>query len=250
MPKGMEMKKCLALALLVLTRCADTIPETVISKTVLPETVVTERTGTIHIRPIFVFGADGDTPWTLDRLEAMAHYAREVFALANFYIDMKPVEHLARPDLRDVNDDNVEELCTLSQQFAEVQGELAVFFVDSFVREGVPYSGLAFFPNNGKGDPWRHGVFVAQRCYDNTLAHELGHAFGLHHPWQDDTSDTQITDPEDCEAPLSYCNVMHICGRSTAPECLGQELTDGQIQQIRSYITQSPRDQVVSWALD
>lgn len=233
----MEMKKCAALGLIVLAGCAETMPETVFAK----------NKGTVHVRPIFIADTDGDTPWTPDRLETMIRHARAIFAMADLQIDMKPIERLNCSDLCDVNDGNVEELCLMAKESAEVYGELAVFFVKSFVRKGVPYSGLAFMPGNNEDDHWRHGVFVAQLCYENTLAHELGHAFGLRHAWRDDSIDTQIIEPEDCDAPQSYCNVMHICGRSTAPECLGQELTDGQIEQIRSWTTQSPRDQVISW---
>jgi hypothetical protein len=167
-------------------------------------------------------------------------FATKVYTKAGIRIDVLPYECLDDSDWVDIRDHaQWVSLCRDAKARAETRGELTFYFVRYLLGHG----GLSNYPSNLPGSWAQRGVGVAHSSCMNAVAHELGHAFGLLHTWEDGLS----IDQNDCGVPEKYCLTMsYCCNRDQVPQCDGKWLVQSEIDTVRAWATASPRDLVVS----
>lgn len=126
------------------------------------------------------------------------------------------------------------------------------FFIDAIKSEDhisiyyllphdFPYSGLS-------SAPWEElpfGILLASSRDDWTLAHEVGHYFGLLHIFgTNDYCEDTPTWSSQCECPDDECgehcgNIMNYCDN------LPKTITDCQVERMRRFLRSSRRSHVV-----
>jgi hypothetical protein len=184
-----------------------------------------------------------DNPWVQDILERVRHYYDEQCSVAlgevryydldNAYRIVSTYDELyemfetvtAGAPAASVNVFVVQDLSGLNEWIAGISGGLP----GPPWLSGTPHSGLAFV---GQDRGTTSG---------DTLAHEMGHFFGLYHPTemngmsQDAITDTPtcLFDPEDPWSMAECETVDNIMFPSMTP--FANELTDGQCFVVRGY---------------
>lgn len=109
-----------------------------------------------------------------------------------------------------------------------------------------PFSGLSSFP----WKPYTRGILLGFGCSDTTLAHEIGHYFGLLHTFNEEFFESDLVDDTpkqsaskcegeeggtpNCKNILSYCDHF--------PKCV----TPGQIKRMRRFLRASRTNHLAS----
>jgi len=151
------------------------------------------------------------------------------------------------PELYDI--DTLSEwlqLSAVSRQWEMTRSTLPIYLCHK-----IPYcdcSGLAALPNNKWG--FGHGIAVA--CYRGTDStefthqsvwpHELGHALGLVHVWENPAMKGMCPSAYACDDPYCYCNMMSYCDRPMpVGVCLNAAFAAQQEEDMRAWLTVPPR---------
>ena len=216
------------------TQPAETQPAEV------PETQPTEQFRIFKVRPIVILN-NGITEWTENDLLYCMSCVNPVYQQIKLHFKFLETEFIDDASLFDILDDEFSKLCLISKNKAEIEHELAVFFVNQIEIQGTLFGGFSYYPSNLKGSIYQHGIAIAWGSCQDIIVHELGHAFNLLHPWE--TPIRSSNGPEDCAEVEKYCNIMSYCCLSvTAPECKGIEMTPQQQSEVFKWSGLYPRN--------
>jgi len=201
--------------------------------------------GTVTLVPLMV----GEAPEELE--QELVRLAEAFTRDDDWSLDFVFAEPVKLPEsFSVVTDENLGELFHMvPPEFDAEVFTVPVYFVEELWVEGVPRPGLATPPNGMCGgvrralDPQAPfgGVVLAMERWPTTMAHELGHYFGLCHTHQtgsdavvsrDPGADAPCDEPCEldgdgiCDTPLdpgpSTCAVSEDCGL----QCAGPEVPD------------------------
>ena len=118
---------------------------------------------------------------------------------------------------------------------ARYQTSLSIYFL--LPRPRIPFRGFSSVP----WEPLPWGILMFPKADQFTMPHEIGHYFGLLHPFRDPTDmvdDTPFQIVEDCIAEKggtpNCCNLMSYCNHETFAD--PPFLTLGQKERIRSFL--------------
>ena len=153
--------------------------------------------------------------------------AEEVYAEIGIVIDV--VEIVFRPTISD--------FATLVKDANAHPNHLSIYYM---LAQDAPFHGLS-------GAPWEpvisHGVYLTRGHDEWTLAHELGHYFGLLHTFEEDfIDDTPVQEgypcvEDECIEP-NCMNIMNYCSHSP------KEVTPDQLERMKLFLRAKRYNQI------
>jgi hypothetical protein len=176
--------------------------------------------------------------WTADKLAAAIDTASTAFAGAGIRLDFYEPLYVENPELYEIDAGSQMlppewvTICKEAETHSRHAGELLVHLVNR-----IPYcgcAGMANYPSNVPG-PFQHGVAVVP-TYPGTLAHELGHAFGLVHAW--DADPPTCADSKDCQTQSCRDDLRGYC------VYLRHKFPKQAAEIMRAWAAAPPRSQV------
>ena len=193
-----------------------------------------------QVQPIIIM-KNGASSWNDERLKLSQVKAQLIFNKVGLYFDfLQPI--YKEDELLYICDSNynyyqINQMATdIEKQFSKI----AVFYVEDLIWSGKNRGGLSTFPWS-KG----RGIIIASDYFGITLPHELGHYFGLHHPWEDKLPDTTSNGPKDCSTEDKELNIMGYCERRRYGFYATKALTKCQRSEIRKWMNLPPRKNIL-----
>jgi hypothetical protein len=196
------------------------------------------------VRPIIVTSG-GEFQWTAEKFKEYTDMVNPAYQKTGIYFEFLPFEYVENPSWYECPRKSLFfQMAAESKRIADERGELVVWLtqrLDAYYGAGA----VSNLPSRGLvGTYQQHGLAISYWSHAITLAHELGHAFDVIHPWLNDgIDDTNVKDADDCETDV--CNIMTFCFFEDRSHCKGKEFTPGQIDHIQEWARKPPRNQVI-----
>lgn len=193
-----------------------------------------------HVRPVFVQPSNVDPFWTEEDLKLGQLKAQLAFEPAG--LSLKFLEPHVVDDVYLSRCDSVTKILKFvdMSRLYEKKGELAVFYV-GYLNLNGEQMGISYAPYG----LIRNGIIIAFDTHGEVLPHEIGHYFGLLHPWEDDIEDTTHESEDDCSTFEESVNIMSYCDEMKYGFYSTMALTDGQRNKVRETIKSGVRSRIL-----
>lgn len=183
------------------------------------------------LRPVVVTN-DNESLWNTDNLKIQFDNAKQIWSTAKIELDILEPEYIEDVDLYILNMSGLAYGESLTRDRAEKEYEYLVFFnrsIEKLIRNTTAMSAL----------PSRLRAFtiISNDASSTALAHELGHALGLVHTWEEPFDKIHCT-KYDCDTGDCKKNLMGYCFDNN------MELTEFQKRKARFYALEYPRNLV------
>jgi len=180
--------------------------------------------------------------YILSDLEKQIEFLQVSYQDTNLEFDILPYEKIRSNALYDST--IVDYL--LMQQIANwryfLRGELSVFYVNSvdiqiaFKQENA--AAISSPPRLPFG--FQQGILMDRHVSPDTLAHEIGHMFGLPHAWEQHNKFYDVKTTGSSDGYSDPCNVMNYANFRTG-DCTHKYFSKTQIKEINSWILSPQR---------
>lgn len=174
---------------------------------------------TFYIRPILSTNSN----YNFDLFKNDIDYSKYIYnsiGIELIYLD--PIKMDICSTISSNND--IKDLEEFSNNYIQKNHEIPIFFMDRIVLPDIGvYEGLTYDIT----------VAISKRRSVDTLAHELGHEFGLDHIWESDSSYI-----DDCISIPDRYNLMGYCHIIITDDTILYAFSDQQIYYIDQYINQ------------
>lgn len=178
---------------------------------------------------LYVFMVDGEQyRWRDGKLQDMLDMANLVWGTMDIHIEVAAVTAVPDPTRTLEIMESSDEMRAVFKQhnWYRQSYTIPIYCVGRafMVEDGLPVEIAGGCLHVGLGDEY---IVLSSKAPLNALAHELGHAFGLAHPWESSLIGPRC-DQYDCDTPACRFNVMGGCPTPITPETLHYALDEGQ----------------------
>lgn len=240
------MKTYLAVFIILLSGCSFSVkpskPPELIKSIELSESCIPDHYD-IKVRPI-IPTINGNHFWTSDKLNKQFNYARFVYQSIGINLIFLEPKYLDDDCVSILDDEDWEYVKLICKEHTQKTHELGIWMGNVIILPGMLLGGLScsvfdLSDNN-------YGIAIAAYSEEISVAHELGHQFGLLHNWEDvSPEDPDFCEKDVCDRIDCKYNLMGYCHGISDKNTLQYVFTIDQIIEIYYTLNTYPRNQLI-----